>query len=121
MGNSCPGMSSGPELAGELCGVGEFLEFGHLAVLDGEYVAPIAVDLAAVLAQLPDVIAEHEHAVVGGIEVLRREADRVLVLSQRLEELLDPGLALPVPAQRVILAAAVNLPIRIRRHRGDDS
>src|SRR5262249_39763318 len=116
-----PTRSSVPVRFGELRRVGELLEFGDLAIAEGKNVRPIAGDGAAGLANLPGVMAEYADPIVGGEEFARREAHRLLVLRDALEELLHPVAALPAAYQRVVLAAAVDVPIHVEGQSGNNA
>jgi hypothetical protein len=58
-------------------------------------------------------VAENEHAVFGSEKFPRREIDRFLMLCDALEEFLDLGRPSPASEQRIILAAAVDVPIDV--------
>src|SRR5262245_24860893 len=105
----------------ELGGVVEFLELDDLAVADGEDVHPVARHRAPGLADLPGVVAEHEHPVLCGEEVARREIGSLLVLGDALEELLHFGRSLPAAEQRIVLAPSVHLPLHVGGQVVDDA
>src|SRR5262249_33332675 len=111
---------SGPIRLGKLRGVVELPKHGDLAVADREDVHPIAGDGASGLADLPDVVAENEHAVFGGEELAQREINRFLMLRDALEEFLDLTRPLPASQQRIVRAAAVDGPIDVRCQGLDD-
>src|SRR5262245_59536393 len=55
----------------ELGGAVELAELDHLAIADREHVHPVARHLAAGLADIPGIVAEHADAIVGGEEFAR--------------------------------------------------